>query len=65
MDKLTTVGLDLAKDLIAVCVMDQHGAVFKQNVGPRNCNHASWRWRPAVRHTIGGAGLPHAAIRPT
>jgi transposase len=32
MDKLTTVGLDLAMDLIAVCVMDQHGAVSKQRV---------------------------------
>jgi hypothetical protein len=27
MDKLTTIGIDLAKDVIAVCVMDHHGAV--------------------------------------
>jgi len=32
MDKLTTVGIDLAKDVIAVCVLDRHGAVAERRV---------------------------------
>jgi transposase len=30
--KLTTVGIDLAKDVIAVCVLDVHGAVIERRV---------------------------------
>jgi len=32
MDKLTTIGIDLAKEVIAVCVMDQHGHMVEQRV---------------------------------
>lgn len=32
MGKLTTVGIDLAKDVIAVCVLDVHGAVIERRV---------------------------------
>ncbi|MGB7300628.1 MAG: IS110 family transposase, partial [Burkholderiaceae bacterium] len=32
MEKLTTVGIDLAKDVIAVCVMDVQGAVVERRV---------------------------------
>ncbi|HJV72856.1 MAG TPA: IS110 family transposase, partial [Noviherbaspirillum sp.] len=32
MHQLTTIGIDLAKDVIAVCIMDQHGAVTEQRV---------------------------------
>lgn len=32
MDKLTTVGIDLAKEVIAVCVLDRHGAVVERRV---------------------------------
>lgn len=41
MDKLTTIGIDLAKDVIAVCVMDQHGKVVEQRVLRRD---AFERW---------------------
>ncbi|KIF82067.1 IS110 family RNA-guided transposase [Noviherbaspirillum autotrophicum] len=32
MHQLTTIGIDLAKDVIAACVMDQYGAVTEQRV---------------------------------
>ena len=32
MEKLTTVGIDLAKDVLAVCVLDVHGAVIERRV---------------------------------
>lgn len=32
MQQLTTVGIDLAKDVIAVCVLDRHGAVTERRV---------------------------------
>lgn len=41
MDQITTVGIDLAKDVIAVCVMDQHGSVTEQHVLRRD---AFERW---------------------
>jgi transposase len=41
MDKLTTIGIDLAKDVIAVCVMDQHGSVVERRVLRRD---AFERW---------------------
>jgi len=41
MDKLTTVGIDLAKEVIAVCVLDRHGAVIERGV----LRHAAFeRW---------------------
>ena len=41
MEKLTTVGIDLAKDVIAVCVLDVHGAVIERRVLRRD---AFERW---------------------
>ena len=41
MEKLTTVGIDLAKDVIAVCVMDVRGAVVERRVLRRD---AFIRW---------------------
>jgi transposase len=32
MEQLTTVGIDLAKDVIAVCILDRHGAVMERHV---------------------------------
>ena len=32
MEELTTVGIDLAKDVIAVCVLDVHGALIERSV---------------------------------
>ena len=32
MDKLTTIGIDLAKEVIALCVMDQYGNMVEQRV---------------------------------
>jgi transposase len=72
MDKLTTVGIDLAKDVIAVCVLDRHGAVVERHVLRRA---AFERWaeqlppsnvamEAVVPHITGGAGLRHAVIRP-
>jgi transposase len=40
-EKLTTVGIDLAKDVIAACVLDVHGAVLERRVLRR---HAFERW---------------------
>lgn len=41
MEKLTTVGIDLAKDVIAACVLDAHGAVVERRVLKRD---AFERW---------------------
>jgi transposase len=41
MEKLTTVGIDLAKDVIAACVLDRHGAVLERRVLRRD---AFERW---------------------
>jgi transposase len=41
MEKLTTVGIDLAKDVIAVCVLDGRGAVMERRVLRRS---AFERW---------------------
>jgi len=40
-EKLTTVGIDLAKDVIAVCVLDVHGAAMERRVLRRD---AFERW---------------------
>src|SRR5512132_3697766 len=41
MNQLTTVGLDLAKDVIAACAIDSHGAVVERRVLKRE---AFQRW---------------------
>lgn len=41
MGKLTTIGIDLAKEVLAVCVMDQHGNIEEQRVLRRD---AFERW---------------------
>ena len=41
MNQLTTVGLDLAKDVIAACALDLHGAVVQRRVLKRE---AFQRW---------------------
>lgn len=41
MEKLTTVGIDLAKEVIAACVLDHHGAVLERRVLRRD---AFERW---------------------
>ena len=41
MEKLTTVGIDLAKDVIAVCVLDVHGVIVERRVLRRD---AFERW---------------------
>lgn len=41
MEELTTVGIDLAKDVIAACVLDTHGAVVERRVLKRE---AFERW---------------------
>ncbi len=41
MDQLTTVGIDLAKDIFAVCVLDATGAVLQRRVLRRE---AFMRW---------------------
>jgi transposase len=41
MDQLTTVGIDLAKDIFAVCVLDTNGAVLQRRVLRRE---AFMRW---------------------
>lgn len=49
MNQLTTIGIDLAKDVIAVCVMDQHGAVTEQRVFRRE---AFERWAAQLQPAI-------------
>jgi transposase len=41
MDKRTTVGIDLAKDVFAICVLDAHGAVLDRKV-PRRAALERW-----------------------
>ena len=43
MEKLTTVGIDLAKDVIAVCVLDRHGAAIEADRP-----YAEQRWRQSI-----------------
>ena len=71
MGKLTTVGIDLAKDVIAVCVLDVHGTVIERRIFRREA-FARWAeqlpasmslWRRVVRPITGVAGLPHAVTR--
>jgi hypothetical protein len=45
MNELTTVGIDLAKEVIAACVLDEHGAVVEGRVFRRD---AFERWAAAL-----------------
>ena len=70
MHELTTVGIDLAKEVIAVCVLDRHGAVVERRVLRREAferwaaqlAHAALPWRRVVLRTTGAVGLRRAAI---
>lgn len=72
MEEITTVGIDLAKDVLAVCVLDACGAVLERKVLRRA---AFERWAAALApcsvameacavRIIGVASLPPAAIPP-
>jgi transposase len=57
--KLTTVGIDLAKDVIAICVLDVHGAVIERRVLRRD---AFERWAeqlPASNVAMEACGSAH------
>ena len=59
MEKLTTVGIDLAKDVIAVCVLDVHGAAMERRVFRRE---AFERWAeqlPASNVAMEACGSAH------
>ena len=45
MDEITTVGIDLAKEVFAICVLDVHGAVVERKVLRRA---AFERWATAL-----------------
>jgi transposase len=58
-EKLTTVGIDLAKDVIAVCVLDVRGAVIERRVLRRG---AFERWAeqlPSCRVAMEACGSAH------
>ncbi|TDV00707.1 hypothetical protein [Paraburkholderia caballeronis] len=67
MDQLTTVGIDLAKEVFAVCVLDVTGAVLQRRALQRE---AFMRWaeqRPRCRVAMealitGHAGFPPAVL---
>ena len=64
MNEITTVGVDLAKEVIAVCGADGSGKtvftrVFRREAllaGRYNCRRACSGWKPAERRTTGHAG---------
>jgi transposase len=59
MEQLTTVGIDLAKDVIAVCVLDVHGAVIERGLLKRG---AFERWAaqlPPCNVTMEACGSAH------
>jgi transposase len=51
MEQLTTVGIDLAKDVIAVCVLDVHGAVIERRVLRRTA-FERWAERLPASHVV-------------
>jgi len=58
-EKLTTVGIDLAKDVIAVCVLDGHGAVIERRV-LRRAAFERWAERlPASAVAMEACGSAH------
>lgn len=59
MEQLTTVGIDLAKDVMAACVLDVHGAVIERRVLRRG---AFERWAeqlPSCKVAIEACGSAH------
>ena len=59
MEQLTTVGVDLAKDVIAACVLDVHGAVIERRVLRRG---AFERWAeqlPSCKVAMEACGSAH------
>ena len=59
MEKLTTVGIDLAKEVIAICVLDVHGAPIERRVFRRE---AFERWAeqlPASNVALEACGWAH------
>lgn len=59
MEEVTTVGIDLAKDVIAVCVLDVRGAVVERRVLRRD---AFERWAvqlPASSVAMEACGSAH------
>lgn len=59
MEQLTTVGIDLAKDVIAACVLDVHGAVIERRVLRRA---AFERWAeqlPSCKVAMEACGSAH------
>jgi transposase len=59
MEQLTTVGIDLAKDVIAICVLDTHGAIIERRVLRRD---AFERWAeqlPASNVAMEACGSAH------
>src|SRR5215813_11846027 len=59
MNQVTTVAVDLAKDLIVACAADAAGRTqFYKRRGQRTCHHARSRWRRAAQRITGRAGDP-------
>jgi len=57
--KLTTVGIDLAKDVIAVCVLDVHGTVIERRIFRRDA-FARWAEQlPASSVAMEACGSAH------
>ncbi|WP_176332824.1 hypothetical protein [Caballeronia glathei] len=71
MGQLTTVGIDLVKNVFAICVLDAtaryaNGACCDAKHlcdGPSSCPHAASQWKPVLRQTTGVAGLPPVVTR--
>lgn len=62
MDQLTTVGIDLAKDVFAICVLDATGAVLQRRVLRRE---AFMRWAEQLspcRVAMEACGSSHHAL---
>ena len=59
MEQLTTVGIDLAKDVIAACVLDVHGAVIERRALKRAA-FARWAEQlPASNVAMEACGSAH------
>jgi transposase len=58
-EKLTTVGIDLAKDVIAVCVLDVHGAVIERRVLRRGAFERWAKQLPSCKVAMEACGSAH------
>jgi len=58
-EQLTTVGIDLAKDVIAVCVLDVHGAVMERRVLRRDAFERWAKQLPASNVAMEACGSAH------